>query len=68
MSADLAALAMGCAALAGISGGALLSALDPSLLRSCHRAILWQAVTCAAISAGWLLATLADLLASALAR
>lgn len=68
MTADLAALAMGCAALAGIAGGALISALDPVLLRGCSRAILWQAVTCAAIAAGWLLATLADLLASALAR
>lgn len=68
MSADLAALAMGCAGLAGIALGALLAALDPALLRCCGRAILWQAVTCAAIAAGWLLATLADLAASALAR
>jgi hypothetical protein len=68
VNSDLAALAMGSAGLAGLALGALISALDPSLLRSCGRAILWQAVTCAAISAGWLLATLADLAASALAR
>lgn len=68
MSGDLAALAMGCAGLAGVALGTLLAALDPSLLRSTQRAILWQAVTCAAIAAGWLLATLADLAASALAR
>jgi hypothetical protein len=59
---------MGCAGLSGVALGTLLAALDPSLLRWCYRPILWQAVTCAAISAGWLLATLADLAASALAR
>lgn len=68
MSADLALLAMGCAGILGHATGTLLAALDPGLLRWCGRGILWQAVTLAAISAGWLLATLADLAASALAR
>ena len=39
MSADLAALAMGCAGFAGIAAGMLLSALDPALLRCCYRPI-----------------------------
>jgi hypothetical protein len=68
MNNDLALLALGCAGLSGVALGLLLSALDPSLLRWCGRSILWQSVTLAAISAGWLLATLADLAASALAR
>ena len=52
-----------CAASMAVTTGALF-AID----RSAERWALWSATTAAAIAAGALLATLADLLAAALAR
>lgn len=63
MSADLAALAMGCAGFAGIAAGMFLSALDPVLLRDCGSVILRVSVGLAFLAAVALLAVLGQALA-----